>query len=110
MRWYLLRKNLPKTDRTLNLLKYSPEELKLHIESRFDDTMTWGNYGKIWQIDHIIPVSLFRDDAPIDVVNSLENLRPLDKIVNITRKNKLDSLGITIIHKFKTYLKENSIN
>ena len=91
-------------------MKYSPEELKIHISSQFDDTMDWGNHGKVWHIDHIIHVTLFKDDAPIHVVNSLDNLRPLNARSNISRHNNLDYDCLMLIEKYKTYIKEEYIS
>jgi hypothetical protein len=34
-------------------------ELRKILESKFKKGMTWENYGKVWQIDHHIPVSAF---------------------------------------------------
>ena len=35
-----------KTDKTRNLLGYSVDQLRTHLESKFVDTMSWDNYGK----------------------------------------------------------------
>jgi hypothetical protein len=102
---YLNRKSLLKTDSTFNMLGYSQYELKSYLESLFIDDMNWSNYGSKWQIDHIIPVSLFKEDTPPQIVNSLENLRPLYKSYNNMKSNKIDESSITIIDKYKTYLK-----
>lgn len=72
--------------------------------------MNWKNYGKIWQVDHIIPVSFFEIHTPIHIVNSLENLRPLDSQYNLSRGNKLDDEGYKLFEKFETYIKEEYIN
>ena len=47
-----------------DLVGYSVEELIINLESKFEPNMTWDNYGrkpgiKCWEIDHIIPESLF---------------------------------------------------
>ena len=76
-----------KEDTTINLLGYSALELKIHIENKFLDGMSWDNYGK-WHIDHIIPVSKFTKDTPINVVNSLDNLQPLWGIDNLRKGNR----------------------
>ena len=61
---------------TFDLLGYSYDELRIHIESLFTDGMNWENYGE-WHVDHIKPLSKFKNDEPISVVNALSNLQPL---------------------------------
>jgi hypothetical protein len=53
----LLKQN--KTNRTTELLGCSLEIFKSHLESQFKPEMNWGNYGEIWEIDHIKPCSSF---------------------------------------------------
>jgi hypothetical protein len=48
-----------KENTTTTLLGCSIIELKQHLESKFSPTMSWENYGKCWQVDHIIPCTLF---------------------------------------------------
>jgi len=72
----LLRLNKRKEGLTIDLLGYSATEFKNHITSLFTDGMTWDNHGD-WHIDHIIDVSSFDKDTPVNVVNALSNLRPL---------------------------------
>jgi hypothetical protein len=109
LKGYLQRKNIKKDDSTFNLLRYEPKNLKKHLESLFLDDMNWDNYGSYWQIDHIIPVSLFINNTPTYIANSLENLRPLYTKINISRKNKLDEVGLLLIDNYKTYIKEEYI-
>jgi len=47
-----------KSKRTEVLVGCSIEELKNYIEKRFEDGMSWCNYGK-WHIDHIVPCNSF---------------------------------------------------
>lgn len=70
---------------TIKLLGYSALQLKEHIESLFLEGMTWDNYGE-WHIDHIKMVSHFESNTPMNIVNSLENLRPLWAKDNCSRK------------------------
>lgn len=64
---------------------------KKWMEYRFDEKMCWENFGKVWQIDHILPLSLF------DMTNELDkkvcfhwtNLQPLNSIENRSKSNKL---------------------
>ena len=107
---YLFRRSIKKLDETIQLLGYSSTDLKYHIECKFDSNMSWNNYGKYWQVDHIIPVSFFKDDSPISIVNSLSNLRPLEKNYNLSRGNKLDDVGLLLFSNYKTYIKDKYIN
>jgi len=68
-----------------NRIGYSAIDLKEHLESLFEDWMTWENYGA-WEIDHITCVSQFHRDTDASVVNSLSNLRPLCEKKNKKRK------------------------
>jgi hypothetical protein len=99
---FLNRKNLKKENSTHQLLGYSHEQLKTHLESLFIENMSWKNYGK-WQIDHIVHVSYFKEDTSAEIVNSLENLRPY--FDNSSRNNKLDEDCKKLMTKFTNYLK-----
>lgn len=72
-----------------DLVSYSIQELKKHLESQFDENMTWDNMGSYWEIDHIIPLNLFHynteQDEQFKICWSLVNLRPLEKIANKSR-------------------------
>ena len=53
-------KNNQKTGSAVDDLGCSIEELKIYLESQFQDNMSWDNYGlKGWHIDHIIPLASF---------------------------------------------------
>jgi len=91
----------------LKFLPYSIQDLKQHLESKFEPWMTWNNHGKYnktwndqdpstwtWQIDHIVPAS----DLPYQNMKddnfqkcwALENLRPLS-----AKQNLLDGINRT---------------
>lgn len=89
-----------KGKRTFSHLPYTAEQLKLHLESLFESWMTWDNYGgkndnpdKTWHIDHIIPHSSFQytsmDDQAFKDCWALTNLRPLEKIANMAKGNRM---------------------
>jgi len=63
------------------LVGYGIEDLMIHLEERFDDKMTWKNYGSYWHIDHIRPKNLFHYITPKDKEFkecwALNNLTPL---------------------------------
>ena len=80
-----ISKNKP--TKTAKLLGCTWEEAKAHIEKFFKEGMTWSNYGK-WHIDHIRPVSDFKDDE-LHLVNNISNLQPLWAIDNLKKGNKV---------------------
>lgn len=79
------------------LVDFTFDELKEHLESQFDENMSWNNRGTYWEIDHIIPVNTFSFNSPEDkefkICWSLANLRPLEKIAN--RKRPKDGSDIS---------------
>src|SRR5436309_1125808 len=65
-----------------NLLGYSVEELKAHLESQFTEGMTWDKFfGGGIHIDHVIPRINFNYISPNDLQFkqcwALSNLRPI---------------------------------
>lgn len=82
------RLGLTKESSTFEILKYTPDDLKLHMESLFSDGMSWDNYGQ-WHIDHIIPVSKFDRETPLSIINSLDNLQPLWAKDNLSKSNRI---------------------
>ena len=99
-------KGMKKGDSIKNILGYTIEELKEHLEHRFEDWMNWDNLGltankekETWQIDHIIPVNTFNikeiGDEEFRKCWALDNLRPLDSYINNRRpKDGSDIKGI----------------
>ena len=85
----------------LNFLNYSINDLKNHLEKQFEPWMNWENRGTYnpntwkdddlstwtWNIDHIIPHSLFNytslEDEDFKKCWSLDNLRPYSAKQNI---------------------------
>jgi hypothetical protein len=82
----LRRFKTKKQKTTIELLGYSAEELKTHMESLFSDGMSWENWG-LWEIDHVKPISSFNKDEDPKIVNSLSNLQPLWKQDNIKKRD-----------------------
>jgi hypothetical protein len=91
MIWKSLKQN--KNGSILNYLPYSIEELKVHLELKFNNLMNWENYGMYWHIDHIIPQSTFKFISMLDEEFlkcwALDNLQPLEAAENIRKSNKL---------------------
>lgn len=99
-----------------DLVPYTLQELKEHLESQFDENMSWNNYGSYWEIDHIIPVNTFNfttyTDREFQICWSLNNLRPLEKIANKSRPKDgsdiSESIKITICKNYKEKLNNDS--
>lgn len=86
----LTRLKVNKSNKTINLLGYTYEDLKIHLESKFTPEMNWSNYGIYWVIDHIKPVSKFEENTDIKEIHSLKNLQPLEKITNLKKAAKYE--------------------
>ena len=76
-----LSKALSRKQKTISMSQYlgcSLEELKQHLESKFEPGMTWDNYGE-WHIDHIKPLSSFdlTDVEQLMEACRYTNLQPL---------------------------------
>jgi hypothetical protein len=75
-----------------DMLIFTADEFKSHIESKFNSGMNWDNYGqKGWHIDHIKPISKF-DLNDLDQCKecwSLSNLQPLWWKDNLSKSNKI---------------------
>lgn len=88
---------------SLAYLGYSWADLYDHLEAKFEDWMTWDNYGhhdnglRTWNVDHIIPQAYFPyDSMDCELFKkcwSLDNLRPYDSINNFADGNREGLLG-----------------
>ena len=87
----LKENNVDKNRHYFEILKYTPDELIIHLEEKFTDEMSWDNYG-IWHVDHIRPISSFNiqeiGDESFMECWSLNNLQPLWCDENIRKSNK----------------------
>jgi hypothetical protein len=80
-----------KTKSSLELLGCSLEQVRQHIESQFQEGMSWSNwsfYG--WHIDHIRPISSFDLSDPIQQKQCFHytNLQPLWAKDNLQKGSK----------------------
>jgi len=77
-----------------DLVGYSLDSLKSHLEKKFLPGMTWKNYGEGWQIDHLIPISVFNFEVPEDIdfrrCWALKNLRPLWAHDNLSKGVRIE--------------------
>jgi len=87
-------KNNQKTGSAIEALGCSIDELRAHLESGFQEGMSWNNYGikpSEWSIDHIVPLSkvdLGKREEFLKV-SHYTNLRPLWHIENMRKGNKI---------------------
>lgn len=92
----LKNRGLSKKCKTFLALGYTVEDLKFHLESKFQPGMSWDNYGiKGWHIDHVVPDSWFKYNSMTDDQFkqswSLENLQPLWAHENQSKGNRYSS-------------------
>jgi hypothetical protein len=83
------QKGFTKKSRTHEILGCTFEVFKQHLESQFEDWMTWDNHGLYngelnygWDIDHIIPTSSADTEEELIKLNHYTNLKPLCSKVN----------------------------
>ena len=74
---------------TESLLQCSLANLKIHIESKFQDGMSWDNYGYTgWHVDHIIPLSSANSLEELEKLSHYTNLQPLWAVDNMIKGAK----------------------
>jgi hypothetical protein len=96
-------KSLKAHDSYNELIGCSIRELKIHLESKFSEGMTWDNYGTGgWQIDHLLPCAVYDLKYPEEQKKcfNYSNLQPMwakenfDKNASFqTSFNSVDSLN-----------------
>lgn len=67
------------------LVNFTLEELKIHLENKFINGMTWENYGSYWHVDHVKPISLCDS---FEETWALSNLQPLKGFDNLSKGNR----------------------
>ena len=78
------RQYTSKSKKTTEILGCNFEQLKSHIESKFELWMNWDNYGLYngdinygWDIDHKVPVCTAANEEELIKLNHYTNLQPL---------------------------------
>lgn len=76
-----------------DLVGYTLQDLRQHLESKFDEKMSWDNYGSYWHIDHIVGIANFNytsyEDKAFKKCWSLENLQPLYGLDNCSKGDRI---------------------
>lgn len=88
----LALKRNSKSAPTADLIGCTIEDLKKMLSNKFKSGMTWDNYGE-WQVDHIIPCSLFdlSDESEQRRCFHFSNLQPLWAHENRAKSNKVNA-------------------
>lgn len=85
-----------KNRKTLSILGCDIDFLLEYLSSQFLDGMTWDNYGS-WEIDHIYPISKAKIEEDILILNHYTNLRPLWRVDNRNKLNKIEEIQLKLI-------------
>jgi hypothetical protein len=81
-------KNYTKQNGMTEILGLTWNELEIYLSSRFDNGMSWDNYGE-WEIDHIVPLASASTIEEVEALCHYTNLQPLWKSENRTKSNKI---------------------
>ena len=87
-RVYKALKGFDKSASTMELIGCTPDELRSHIESKFEPWMNWENQGKGgWDIEHIKACANFNlvDPEQQCACFNWSNLQPMEHIANIKK-------------------------
>jgi hypothetical protein len=85
---------------------------KKWIEFQFVGNMNWSNLGKVWQLDHILPISKFdfSKENEIQLCFHWTNLQPLSSNENRSKSNKIELHyyfnNLVNVNRFNTFNKQ----
>jgi hypothetical protein len=79
--------------KTAEIIGLPLKEFKTYMESQFKPTMSWGNYGETWDVDHHIPCRAFDHTNREHALRcwNYKNLRPEFKTENYTKHDKMSN-------------------
>jgi hypothetical protein len=87
--WFYLKKSdIRKKNTTFEVVGCSPQQLKIFLEQKFTEGMSWENQGK-WHIDHIIPLSSAKTEEELYKLCHFTNLQPMWASENIKKGAKI---------------------
>ena len=84
--WHVL-KGKYKSQSTFEIIGCSVDFLRSHLEERFEEGMSWDNYGE-WHVDHIIPLASASDLTFLLELMHYTNLQPLWATENLSKGSK----------------------
>ena len=81
-----------KCDSTIKYLGCSINDYIVYLENKFLHEMSWDNYGDVWEIDHILPISSYDLNVEENIykIFNFKNTQPLFKTTKIA-----ESFGYT---------------
>ena len=95
-----------KIDKTYNYLSDDISEYIKYLEQHpnWNNNFNWDNFGKIWEVDHIVPVYYFKNilekqeddnikEQLLRICWSKENLQPLWRTTEISKEYGFDVVG-----------------
>jgi len=85
------RTKVSKRSKTIQRLGIPFDQFKIYIESKFQDGMSWDNYG-LWHLDHIKPLASFdlTDERSLNEACHYLNLQPLWAEENQRKHKKIE--------------------
>jgi hypothetical protein len=78
--------NVSKKSKMRQYIGCSPAFFRGWLEAQFHDGMTWDNYGKVWVVDHIVPLKWW------DVKNYPDHLYEASHYSNLQPMFKRDNI------------------
>lgn len=89
---YSVRRNVSSSSKYTAPLGYTWADLRAYLERQFTPEMNWENWGDVWELDHIVPLSSFKytslDDPLFRECWRLDNLRPLGRFENNSKGSR----------------------
>ena len=100
-------RNISKQKTTIKYLGCSIQFFKRYIEVQFEKDMNWENHGKLWDIDHIIPIAYELSENDILSRFHWSNCQPMRRIYNSSKNNRYISFNDNIPLTKKEYAEYN---
>lgn len=94
---------LAKKSKWRKLIGADVDFVKCFLEAGFSRDMNWENHGKLWHIDHYVPISHFDldDDFQVKCAFNWRNLRPLSAVENLKKHDKLPKDYLSFVENLK---------
>jgi hypothetical protein len=84
-RWF--KSSSPKLQ---TLVGCTQDDFKQHLSNQFSPEMNWRNYGSLWSIDHIFPVSKAKTEEEGIAIFHYLNCRPMLITENSAKGNRIN--------------------